>query len=638
MKLAALFSDHAVLQQGLSVPVWGWTKPNMHVRVRLGEWAAESMSAMDGRFLVRLPPLKAGGPYDLKVDAVGKRTREQAVVRDVWVGEVWVASGQSNMEFTVAACGEAGEKEIRKGNLPGLRMITIPRLALAGRQSDVEAAWRPATPETLGEFSAVGHYFARRLHEELGVPVGIINTSWGGTIVEAWTSREALVQNPDTCAEVHRYEATTHAPHYWRDASGDARPDPRTRALPPDPGNRGFGRGWAKPDFADQSWPTMALPQTWQSAGHNYSGVFWFRLAVEVPAAWAGRDLALRIGAVDKQDTTYFNGVKVGGLGEDLQEQFWNVPRDYRVPGRQVKAGRNVIAVRAFSFIYGGGMIGPADKMSLGPADGKGRPLPLAGDWRYQEEHNLGLTVIPSIVGPGNPNSPYMLFDNMIAPLLPYAIRGAIWYQGESNAGNAAKYCGMQTAMIRDWRRAWGQGDFPFLFVQLANFTQPQPYQPASTWAALREAQTQTLAEPATGMAVIVDIGDAADIHPKNKWDVGGRLAQWALTRTYGRPGVPSGPLYAGLTVEGDRIRLHFNHVGRGLVAKRGALKTFVIADASRAFRPATAVIDGATVVVSHPDVAAPVAVRYAWADNPEGCNLYNADGLPASPFRTDTW
>jgi len=176
MKLAALFSDHAVLQQGLSVPVWGWTKPNMHVRVRLGEWAAESMSAMDGRFLVRLPPLKAGGPYDLKVDAVGKRTREQAVVRDVWVGEVWVASGQSNMEFTVAACGEAGEKEIRKGNLPGLRMITIPRLALAGRQSDVEAAWRLATPETLGEFSAVGHYFARRLHEELGVPVGIINT------------------------------------------------------------------------------------------------------------------------------------------------------------------------------------------------------------------------------------------------------------------------------------------------------------------------------------------------------------------------------------------------------------------------------------------------------------------------------
>jgi sialate O-acetylesterase len=498
----------------------------------------------------------------------------------------------------------------------------------------VVAKWQVASPDTVGGFSAVAHFFARRLHEVLGVPVGVLNTSWGGTIVETWTSREGLIQNPDTRAWTERYEATCQAVN-----DDAAEPVPPPPALPADPGNSGEAQGWAKPDLADNGWPQIELPRTWQAAGHRYSGIFWFRRAVDVPAAWAGRDLLLQIGAVDKQDITYWNGERVGATGTGFEQQHWNCPREYRVPGRLVRPGRNVIAVRAYSFVFDGGMIGPANRMLVVPAEGAGTPVKLSGAWRYAEERNFGLVTPPvQAMGPGNPNSPYMLYDNMIAPLVPYALRGAIWYQGESNADAYATYRGMMTSLIRDWRHAWGQGDFPFLVVQLANYMQPGEYQDRSAWARLRDAQFETLSEPGTGLAVAIDIGEAIDIHPKNKRDVGERLAQWALTTTYGVPGVASGPLYDGMTIERDRIRLRFRHVGGGLVAAGGPLATFAIAGQNRLFSPAKAVIEGATVVVSHPDVPEPVAVRYAWADNPEGCNLRNREGLPASPFRTDRW
>ena len=301
--------------------------------------------------------------------------------------------------------------------------------------------------------------------------------------------------------------------------------------------------------------------------------------------------------------------------------------------------GRNVIAVRAYSFVYVGGLTGPAFQMELARADESGPSIPLSGTWRFQMEADLGFVVPPgTALGEGCSNSPHTLFDNMIAPLLPYGIRGAIWYQGESNADAADKYRHLMVEMIRCWRNAWGQGDFPFLQVQLANYMAPAAFQPNSNWALLREAQFQATREPGVGMAVAIDIGDAIDIHPKNKRDVGHRLAQWALSQTYGRPIVPSGPLYSGMMIEGNRIRIQFDHAGRGLVTKNGALKTFVIAGMDRRFVEAEAVIEGNSLVVSSAKVPEPMAVRYAWADNPEGCNLCNIEGLPASPFRTDTW
>lgn len=631
MRLAALFADHAVLQRDLPIPVWGWARPRARVRVVLGDAQAQGLAGGDGRFLLRLPPQPAGGPHHL--EATDLDSGVCVAASDVWIGEVWVASGQSNMEWTLAATGPVGEAEILQADDPGLRMFTVPKTACLGRTPDVAGSWRPGGRETIGAFSAVAYHFAKRLRQELNLVVGILHSSWGGTAAEAWTGREWLVDNPHTAAIVARYEAEVHAPEFWNRSAGFC------HAYPADPGNLGEAAGWARPGTAHPDWTAVALPNYWQSLGHPYSGVLWFRKAVDLPAAWAGKTLALNLGAVDKQDTTYVNGVQVGATGQGFDESHYNEPRRYLVPGPLVTSGQITIAVRAYSFVYGGGLTGPAEAMTLAPADGSGEAIPLAGQWFCRIEHNLGVTVPPSPPpGPDNPNTPYILHDSMIAPLKPYAIRGAIWYQGESNAGRANEYQRLLTDLIRCWRREWGQGDFPFLIVQLANFLAPTEHQPESNWARLREAQLGVLSEPATGMAVAIDIGDAGDIHPRNKHDVGQRLAVWALATTYQKPVVPSGPIYRSMTVEGSGIRLRFEHAAGGLASASGPLRTFVVAGADRRFKTAMAVIDGAAVLVSSPEVPAPVAVRYAWADNPDGCNLRNLAGLPASPFRTDCW
>jgi sialate O-acetylesterase len=647
MKLASVFSDHAVLQRGQRVPVWGWTRPRLRVRVTLGSAAGETIAGADGRFLTWLPALSAGGPFTLEVNTPDDT--ERAVVNDVAVGEVWLCSGQSNMEWPLGNTGLDGEREVAAADHPLLRMIRVPRLALAGRQSDVNAAWQVCTPRTAGAFTAVGYHVARALQQRLGVAVGLIDASWGGTRIEAWISRESLVEDPVLRLEVERDEATCHSPAFWAEVDPYDVTDPVQRAAyeqtktnyPADPGNEGLGKGWARAAFDDAAWPVMSLPTSWQNAGHPYSAVVWFRRAVEVPPEWAGCDLLLGIGAVDKQDITYFNGEQVGATGKGFEREHWSVPRTYRIPGKLVKAGRNMVAVRAYSFMNHGGLTGPADQMSLAPAVGGGAALHLAGDWRFAVEHNFGLVTAATLSpGPGNPQTAGILFDNLIAPMTPYGIRGVLWYQGESNcdAFCAPRYGGMLARLIRDWRHAWGQGDFQFLTVQLANYLAARPYQENSTWARVREGQAQTLALPATGVAVAIDIGDAADIHPRNKRDVGRRLAQWALTQLHGVAGVPCGPLFDGATIEPRGIRVRFRHIGGGLQARGGALHTFAIAGSNRVFVPAEATIEGDTVLISSPQVPLPVAVRYAWADNPDGANLYNGEGFPAFPFRSDAW
>jgi len=600
----------------------------MLVSVSLGSSCAMTKSDQDGRFQADLPPMAAGGPYVLEVACEG----HSVVAHDVHVGEVWLASGQSNMEWTMEACQL--NREADELDLPTLRMIKVGGVALIGQRTDFNGSWKTATDENARLFSAVSTYFAQRLTRELGVTVGIINSTWGGSLAEAWTSRQTLARNPDYSPWMRRYHANINSRAYW-EMIGTR----KENAYPADTGNKGAAKGWAGSEFNDQSWPEMVLPATWQSAGHDFSGIFWFRKTVEIPEEWAGHDLILGIGAVDKQDVTYFNGEQVGATGSGFEQEHWCVSRSYRVPGHLVRAGRNVIAVRAYSFAYAGGLIGPLSEMNLLRVDKPGPSLPLAGTWHFQVEQNLG-QVIPLEMLPGENcyNSPHILFDNMIAPLLPYGIRGAIWYQGEANTDAADKYRHLIVEMIRCWRHAWGQGDFPFLQVQLANYQAAAAFQPHSDWALLREAQLQAAREPGVGLAVAIDIGEANDIHPRNKRDVGHRLAQWALSQTYGQPIVPSGPLYSRMVIEGNRIRIYFDYADRGMVAKNGALKTFVIAGSDRRFVEAEAAIEENSVVVSSEKVPEPIAVRYAWADNPEGCNLYNTEDLPASPFRTDTW
>lgn len=654
MRLATLFSDHAVLQRGRPVPVWGWTTPGRVVNVTLGE-NVRAMTRADaqGHFRAWLPPQPAGGPFTLTAAAAGPGAEETpAVARDVLVGEVWLASGQSNMEMAVSA---TGDQPWNGGAAPnGVRMFTVPRMAGAGQTHDVpNGAWSVAGPAATPAFSAAAAHFAARLHRELNVPVGIVHASWGGTIVEAWTSRGALLENPDLNAWVQRYTEQTSRPAFWEkrlkegldvvDAAARRRFE---QICPPVPENIGHPQGWADPDHDTADWPTMAIPGAWTRQGLRMNGVVWFRRAVDVPAGAAGRDLVLEIGAVDKQDITYWNGEEVGRTGEGFDEHYWNNPRRYVVPGRLVRAGANVVAVRAYSFAFDGGLIGPT--LSATPADGA--RIELGGDWRYKIEHDQGMVVVPAAdaadMGPGNPNSPHILFDNMIRPLLPYAMRGAIWYQGESNAGAAERYRRAMTAMARDWRRHFEQDPFPVIQVQLANYMQAADYDARATWPYLREAQLMATRDDAqVGLISAIDVGDAQDIHPRDKRSVGERLAGWALARTYRMPGaVAHGPHYTGITVEGDRIRAHFDGVGAGsggrLCTRDGgsAVRTVYLADHTRRFTAAEAWLEGDTLVARVAGMSMPVAVRYGWSDNPASANLVNEAGLPASGFRSDTW
>jgi sialate O-acetylesterase len=381
----------------------------------------------------------------------------------------------------------------------------------------------------------------------------------------------------------------------------------------------------------------MELPASWQNRGLDFSGVLWFRKELELPAGWHGKELRLAIGATDKGDVTYFNNVQVGSITMDDRQDSWCLLRTYAIPANLVKTGKNVIAVRVRSDKYDGGMIGPAEAMHLScPALPESSSIPLTGVWQYAVENNYGKIVIPAIPpGPDNPNSPSVLFNGMISPLIPFAIRGAIWYQGESNADRAVQYRTLFPAMIQDWRTQWNQCEFPFMFVQLANFRTQAVTPVESSWAELREAQTMTLRLPDTGMAVAIDIGEALDIHPQNKQDVGLRLALNALAQTYRQQVSYSGPMFKNMTRTGKTLELHFDHVNGGLECRGEKLLGFTIAGADRKFVWADAKISGDTVIVSSPEIAEPEFVRYAWADNP-ACNLYNTAGLPAVPFRSD--
>ena len=630
LKLANLFTTNAILQRARPVPIWGWSTPGETVTVKFARQKKTTVADPDGKWRIYLDAQPASAKSRELTVVSGQQA--PVTITNVLVGDVWLCSGQSNMQMSVDGSNQAA-KEIATAKHPRIRLFTVPNQALLDPQPDVNATWQVCSPETIPQFSAVGYFFGRELLKKLKVPIGLINSSWGGTRVEAWTSRDALRTHPISRAEIDTFERWQQTPEgraaqaqqkvavtdqeLWAQSLGKA-----------DPGNLGHAQGWAARDFNDSAWPEMSIPSGWQPQGHNFSGVFWFRRTVEVPADWVGQDLVLHLGAADKTDTTYFNNVQIGAIGFETKSS-WNTPRVYRIPGQLVQAGRNVISSRVYSNVYQGGLIGPAETMQLHRGTAR---IPLAGLWRFQIEHNFGFTQ-PGVfaAGPGNPNTTYILHNSMITPLAPAALRGVIWYQGESNAGQPQLYRDLFPLLITDWRRTFEQAQLPFFYVELANYMAEQNTPVETGWAELREAQTFALQLPFTGLASAIDVGDAADIHPKDKQTVGRRLATAALGQIYGYPVVPAGPRYKSHRIEGDTVRIEFDHVGDGLTAK-GRLKGFAVASTDKKFDWAEAEIDGATVVVKS---RAPVAVRYAWANNPIG-NLYNSAGLPATPFRTD--
>ena len=624
VRLPVIFGDNMVLQRGRPIPVWGWGKAGEKIAVKFHLQTKTTKADKSGKWMVTLDTEIAGGPYDL--DVTGNNTIH---LTNVLVGEVWICSGQSNMEMPIAGWGKIAnyQQEIAEAQYPAIRQIKIPLTVNFVPQDDISAGtWKVCSPETAGDFTSVGYFFARELYTRLHVPIGLINSSWGGTMVETWISRGKLENN----IEFKSIVASMNPENQLTIAKQRKETLDRKILSMQGPVEKDIDvRTWKDLGLDDSHWGHMSLPGLWEERGlEDLDGLVWFRRSIELAAEDAGKPAILSLGKIDDSDESYLNGTKVGETKNQYSEQ-----RKYRIPAGVLKAGKNVIAVRVEDTGGGGGLYGEAGDMSLSVGT---KSVPLAGDWSFKIEKvaETNMTLGPN-------SNPTLLFNAMINPLVPFSIKGAIWYQGEANAGRAYQYRESFPMMITDWRQHWHQGDFPFYFVQLSSFNSANgDSRSGSTWAELREAQTMTLSLPNTGMAVTTDIGDAKDIHPKNKQDVGKRLAAIALHNLYESANEYSGPMYTALRKEGSKILLSFSHVGKGLAAKDkyGYLKGFELAGADRVFHFAKAYISGNQVVVSSDDVPDPIAVHYGWADDAGEANLFNGDGFPASPFRTDDW
>ena len=617
--LPAIFSSNMVLQREMQTPVWGKAAPGSTVIVEIAGIKTQTTAGHDGKWMLRLPYMVSGGPFEMKVSA-----GEVISYKNVMLGDVWFASGQSNMEWTLNKCKNA-EKEIAAAKYPDIRLFTIPKTKAVKPLSEVPGGpWLVCDPSTAKEFSGVAYFFGRKLFLDKNIPIGLIHSSWGGTPAEDWTSQEAVSVFPEYKKPIDEFNATgtTDAELADNIIKGDLRWKIASNSM------AGLAQKVHTLAYDDKSWKTMTVPKTIdESEIGSFEGVIWFRKVIDIPKEMAGKSLMLKIGRVDHMDYTYVNGVEVG-------HSAWSVDqhRTYILPANLVKAGKNVIVVRDADLWSKGGLIGPADSMYISTNGIKNaNAVSLAGDWKYNN------TLEPAIPAIQNRNAPGLIFNAMVAPVIPYGIKGAIWYQGEANAWKAYQYRTLLPVMINDWRVRWGEGYFPFFMVQLANFAAPVKDPAESDWAELREAQLLTTNYPNVGMACAIDLGEAFDIHPTNKQDVGARLALAAEKIAYGDNVVYSGPLYKSMKTDGNTIRLKFVNIGSGLMIKGDKLTGFSIAGVDKKFVWADAKIEGDEIVVSASSVSQPVAVRYAWASNPS-CNLYNKEGLPASPFRTDEW
>ncbi|HEX6041901.1 sialate O-acetylesterase [Longimicrobium sp.] len=617
LRLGRLFQDGMVLQRGARVPVWGWAAPGASVTVSLGGRTARAVAGADSAWSVDFPALPAGGPHALRVDAGGARVD----VADVLVGDVWIASGQSNMEWPLAQA-TGGREAIFAARDPQLREFAVPHSWADDPAKDLQGGrWASADPAHAGAFSAVGYWFARDLRASTGVPVGIIHTSWGGANVETWMSRPALGISDSAWAAMMQAD---------RDRVAALRESLRARigGLPSaDAGMEGVRAVWADPALDESGWTDLPVPGYWEQNGYEgLDGAAWYRTAFTLTEDEARQGVRISLGTIDDDDVTWVNGIEAG------RTSGYSLPRLYTVPASALRAGHNVLVVRVGDGAGNGGPYGAADRFYVETSAGR---KSLAGTWKFRVGAvNLGTD------GQRINKVPSYLYNRMIHPIVRYPVKGVIWYQGESNANNdqqAAAYAPLFSGLIRDWRRAWNDADLPFLWVQLPNFGAADSVPPRTAgWAILRESQSAALALPNTGQVIAIDVGDAADLHPRDKQPVGQRLALVARRVAYGERVADRGPTYRRHSVGDGRVTVEFDHAD-GLTA-RGTLGAFAIAGADRRWVWAQARIEGNRVVVWSPEVPEPVAVRYAWSNGPVNATLYNGAGLPAAPFRTDEW
>ncbi|HMB94462.1 MAG TPA: sialate O-acetylesterase [Tepidisphaeraceae bacterium] len=622
--LSPAFGNHMMLQRDRPNTFWGWTKPGSDVTVSIGSQQTKCTAGADGKWIARIIPPKVGGPYSVVIDGPA-----HLELTDVMVGDVWICSGQSNMEFGISNEKDAA-KEIAQSNDPSLRLYFAPRQVALSPSETNNGQWLVCSPENVikngwGGFSAVGYHFGHALRRELGVPIGLIEDNWGGTPAETWTSEQSLTPLGDFAPGLKIVDSLRQdgSPPYgnyldvWL-AKNDlgSKPD----------------AGWQSLGLDESDWTPVKLPNGFNDVGMStQAGVVWFRKSFDLPDPLPGGNATLSLGPIYQIDQTWVNGEPVGSSGSGP------APRRYALPSKLLKAGKNLLAVRVIGRSQKRGFQGPAEMMFVQLSNGT--RIPVVDGWKAKVSAKFTAENPGPVSYDQYPNLPSVLFNGMIEPQIPMAIRGAIWYQGESNAGRAWQYRALLPAMISDWRHSFDQGDFPFYIVSLAAYQPHKDVPGDDEWAELREAQAMTARDvPNSGLALAIDVGDAKDVHPKDKKTVGERLALVALANEYAKKEIVySGPIFREMKREASSIRLSFDHTDGGLKSTGEKLGEFAIAGADHQWHWANAKIEQNTVVVNSPDVPDPQAVRYAWQANPVA-TLTNGAGLPAVPFRTDDW
>lgn len=616
LRMPGIFADHMVVQRNERICVWGWARQGDMVKIAMNGRTVKAKTGKDGRWQVWLPAMEAGGPYDMRIQT----KKESVTIQDVLVGEVWICSGQSNMEFQLKGVKNADE-EIRTAQNSKIRSFDVQKDMARFPQQDVKGNWTICSPQTAGNYSAVGYLFAKEIAEQLQIPVGIIHTSWGGTDIESWMSMEAIDAFPKYKRLMARLRSEDIEEYL---AHGKEVEAAFLDAISKEPGER---EQWFLPTYQKTDWKPLHVPGLWTIDDlSGVDGVVWTNTQFYVPDSLAGRQALLSVGIIDDDDVTWVNGVKVGNtVGYDVK-------RRYIVPENVLKAGYNELTIKITDQHGGGGCYGSSDLYFLQIGQ---HVFPiLNNDWKYKiAVDNEAFEYVED-----GPNAfPSRLFNAMVAPIAGYTAKGFLWYQGENNAPRAEEYYRLFPAMINDWRKQWGHQDMSFYWVQLANYMLPDDHPSVSNWATLRDAQNNTRALPHTGQAVIIDAGDANDIHPKDKQTVGHRLALLALHYDYQKSNIAcESPQPRQAIIKDGQIFITFDHVAKGLTAKSryGYLCGFSVAGTDGRYQWVKARIENEhTVILDGQHIQNPVSVRYAWADNPDDANLYNSEGLPSTPF-----
>lgn len=633
VSLPAVIGSHMVLQQQSDAPLWGWAKPGEQISIKTS-WNGQSVTTVagaDGKWMVKVKTPDAGGPFTIEI-----KGKNKIILDDILIGEVWLCSGQSNMEMPLRGWPEyngpieGSAEAISAANHPTMRLFTVKRATSFVPVDTCTGQWLACTPESVRDFSATGYFFGLQLSQKLNVPVGLVFSSWGGTAAEAWTSSEYIRKIPKFATSPGICDPDL----FYKTAIGNYNKEQEKWVKSIGFGVSDPGPEWTLSSSSGSGWLDIRVPAEWATTLiGTYNGIVEYQLTFKVPKGWINKTTVIELGPIDEIDVTWVNGKLIGS---HLNPADWATARVYEIPAGTLKQGDNILALRVANTSGLGGINGKDKDVKIRLQKTKSGSHSLAGTWKARKVQSFEtLPPLPDCINCDYPNTPTMLYNGMIKPIIPFAIKGAIWYQGESNRYDGLLYRKIFTGMIENWRHDWNQGDFPFYFVQIAPYTYRDNY----STGLLREAQEYAMKKlPNTGMVVTMDIGNLKNIHPGNKFDVGKRLANWALAKDYGFINTAySGPIYQSMQNQNNKIIIYFDYASGGLTSFGNELKHFQIAGSDRIFKPATAMIDGKSVIVFSDEVKEPVAVRFGW-NSTDVTNLFNVLGLPAAPFRTDNW